>query len=300
VQQGASPLEILTSERSSFVLTRPLNDRVSVRVYPDSSPRHLETSFLQKGLVLLLDGHELIEEGVGFGVPVVKYGDKTYFSSTAQVSVERKEKRVVWTKSFVMDTVSRKRVGGSSFINDRLYRLLHKMFERLYLGFSGLFPFFNKLMELRRVMSVQTVFIKVKPRGKIAVEYSLEPDEINVKVNLSDLEDKNFERILLLNEQGASFFGEYSDSEGVRLHTFRIGAWEKVEANSASLSILQGSLRFHLRNQPMSELYRGWEKTKGRFAWSGLSYSLNRKTGVFGYSIGIADDNWLASPGVTS
>ncbi len=69
-------------------LTLPLNNRLSVRLYADCRPHCMETAALQKGLVLMLDGKELVEEGLGFGVPIAKYKDKTYFSSSAQISVQ--------------------------------------------------------------------------------------------------------------------------------------------------------------------------------------------------------------------
>jgi len=50
----------------------------------------METAPLHKGLVLVLDNNEVVEEGMGFGVPVVKYHDKTYFSSSADVSIQKK------------------------------------------------------------------------------------------------------------------------------------------------------------------------------------------------------------------
>ncbi len=284
MQQPDSCFEISPKSSSSGVLTLPLDENVSVRLYSDSSPCCLETGSLQKGLVLILDGREIIEEGVGFGVPVVKYRDKTYFSSTAQLSVSNVGGCLVWTKSYVIDTVSRKRVGGFSYVNDRFYQLLHRFFEKVYLA-GGLSSFLNKLMELRGVLNVHTVFIRVKPKGRVVVEYSFGPGEIKVKADLSEFEKVDCEKVLLLNEQGASFFREYLDSEGVLLHASRIGAWKRVDAASASLSTPKRSIGFWLRKLPLSELFRGWEKTRGRFAWSGLSYSMTAKAAAFSYSI---------------
>ena len=65
--------------------TVSLGSNLALRIYPDSRPHNLETAQLQKGLVLMVNGKEVVEEGIGFGVPVVIFSDKTYFSSSAQV-----------------------------------------------------------------------------------------------------------------------------------------------------------------------------------------------------------------------
>jgi hypothetical protein len=240
---------------------------------------------LQKGLVLVFDGNELIEEGVGFGVPVVKYKNKTYFSSSAYCSIDKNENGISLTKLFVLDTISRKRVGKSSYVNDEFYRFLHKLFEKAYLGSKRFFPFLGKVMELRQVLGIQTKFIRVEPKGAISVKFTIQQSSIEVQVDLSSLDKVGCEEILILNEQGSTFFGEYTDSEGLKLCDAKIGAWNEVRAKDASLSHIKGSLAFGLEKRDGSLLFRGWEKTKGRFAWTGLSYSLPPQLSLFDYVI---------------
>ncbi len=208
-------------------LSAHVDDRTSVRLYQDSRPWCLEVAPLQKGLVLLFNGAELIGEGMGFGVPVVKYRNKTYFSSTAECSIHETEKGDCVIKRFVLDTISHKRLGKASYVNDRLYRLFHRVFERAYLGYGDLFPFFDKAMEFRRLLGIHTEFTRVKPKGTIAVKYSIKPEFIRVQVDLSGFEKSDCEEIIILNEQGSTFFSHYSDSEGLRLRNARIGAWTR-------------------------------------------------------------------------
>jgi hypothetical protein len=125
--------------------TVPLTDRLLVRLYSYCRPTCLETGGLQKGLVLLLDGKELIEEGVGFGLPVVKYEDKTFFSGSAQLSVDTSGSSQEITKTYRMDTISRKKLSNGYYIDDGLYSFVRKKFTKLCLSKKNLSPFLTSL-----------------------------------------------------------------------------------------------------------------------------------------------------------
>jgi hypothetical protein len=281
----AQSAEVCKSVGSLFPLTLKVNDQICVRLYQDSRPHFLEVAPLQKGLVLLLGEKELVEEGMGFGAPVVKFKDKTYFSSSACCSISKTADGFDLTKHFILDTISRKRVGDANYINDRVYRGARRLFERAYLSQTSLFPFFDNLMELRQALKVQTEFVKVPNRGTIGVNYSVRSDSIEILVNITGLEKAECEEILILNEQGSTFFRKYSDSEGLILNDSQIGAWSEVKTKKAFLSYLAGNLRFSLETRDKSQLFRGWEKTRGRFAWAGLSYSLPPQQAFFDYVI---------------
>jgi len=261
-----------------------VGSRVSFRLYRDTRPHCLEISQLHKGLVLLLDGKELIDEGIGFGVPVVKYEDETYFSSSAD-STETLNERNVLVKSFLMDTISRKRVGKAAYINESVYSFFHRFFEKTYLNWKKLTFLFNAIMELRRILKVETDFVKATPRGTITLTYTCLPDMVRVSVDLTGLNRAGCKQILFLNEQGSSFFRKYVDSDGLTLSDQDIGAWAIVKAKEASLSDFAGSLTFSLRKVKAAQLFRGWENTRGRFSWTGLSYSLLPEAVAFDYVI---------------
>jgi hypothetical protein len=265
----------------------PLEGRLSVRLYRDCRPSCLETGALQKGLVLLLDGKELIEEGVGFGVPIVKYADKTFFSSTADVSIQKNSSAYTLKKIFILDTVSLKKFGQSSYIDDGFYTPLRKTFQTLYPKHKTLTPVFNKFMELRDLANIKTEFVTVKPRGTVTVNYHCKPDAITVQADFSKVALNKCLEILVLNEQGSSTFEKYVDSSGLTLFGNKIGAWEKVTADQASLQSAKGQISFCVQKVQSAVVLRGWERTRKRFSWAGLSYSMSPNSGVFTYKIGL-------------
>ena len=268
-------------------ITVDLTDRLSVRLYRDCRPNCLETGALQKGLVLLLDGRELIEEGVGFGVPIVKYSDKTFFSSTADLSIQKIGSACTLTKVYTLDTVSLKKFGQTAYIDDSFYSPLRKTFQSLYLKHKKLTPVFNKVMELRDLANMKTEFVTVKPRGTVTVNYTCKPDSIDIQADFSKIALSKCCEVLVLNEQGSGIFEKYVDSSGLHLFGRKIGAWETVTANQASLQSVRGEISFNLQKVGGATIFRGWERTRKRFSWAGLSYSMRPTNGTLGYSIGL-------------
>ena len=73
-----------------------LPDGLEVRIAdgPDDAGRAggpaYPTRRLQRGLVLFDDGRDLSEEGVGFGVPVLKRGLQTVFPGAMELTVTSK------------------------------------------------------------------------------------------------------------------------------------------------------------------------------------------------------------------
>ncbi len=260
---------------------------LAFRMYADNKPQNLEIAPLQKGLVLLKGAEELIEEGAGFGVPIVKYVDTTIFSTYAQAGFEQlSDDFAVFKKVFYMDAVSKKQLRGA-FVNDGFYELLHGTFEKAYLNRKGLLSLFDWTMRLRNVLGVKTEFVRVEPRGRITFTYYCFPDHIEVAVDLSEMEKKGCQEILVLNEQGASVFRRYADSEGTELFDDEIGAWSRVETRQAAFSDIRQRFSFALERKQNALLYRGREQIAGRFSWAGITYALSPKTNFFVYSVKI-------------
>jgi len=267
-------------------LTEPItirvSDRVSLRLYPDSRPHNLEIANLQKGVVLMLDSKELIGEGGGFGAPVVRYDDHTFFSTSAEVYVYEPN---VLMKSFQMDSVSRKRFGTGGPYVDQIYSIFHKIFAWSYLTFKSR-PIFKKIIGFRRKLGLRTEFVKVRSRGMVNITYDLS-SSMQIKVDLTGLDTRGCKEILILNEQDGDFFRRYFDGEEVTGD--RIEAWRQVISENASFSDVKGSLRFALKKINGSSLFSGREHVKRCLSWSGLNYSLRPGTRDFTYTLEIKD-----------
>ena len=182
---------------------------------------------------------------MGFGAPVVLYQDRAFFSSSADFSIQQEGNQKILIKSFKIDTISRKRLGKSIYLNHRIYNFGQKRFHNIYTQNNNLAPILTRFIEMLKKFGVNTEFQKVDPRGIITIKYVCLPHSIEVDILLSKLNKKGCRDIFILNEQGASFFRKYSDTDGLTLFDGRIGAWESTKAKEVSLFNIKEQLVFH-------------------------------------------------------
>jgi hypothetical protein len=256
----------------------------------------LEIAALQKGLILVVNGKELVEEGAGFGVPIAKYSDTTIFSRNANLYVEEQDENVtVIKKVFFLDSVSKKRVHGAS-INNRIYSVFHKTFERAYLNRENMRSIFDWIMRLRKSFGIETHFVNVSQRGKVTVRYHCYPDHIKIYSDFSEVDMTDCQEILILNEQGATFFRKFKNGSLVLLDK-KIGAWTRVDAEVAKFSDLEDHISFSIGKRENAIMCCGWEQVKDRFSWAGITFSLSPKTMGFNYTIQLKN-NVIGNRGV--
>lgn len=247
---------------------------LDIRIYPDERPGNLEIASLQKGLILIQSGVELVEEGSGFGVPVARFRDKTYFSGSATLTLLDEGPPLIIQKSYMLDMISVKSLRSGLKISDALYHPLNRAFARVYISRPSLRPLFNKVMETSKAVGVTTRFVKVTPRGVVNIRYTLRESLIEVKADLDKISTV-CEELVILNEQGASTFRKYRDDRGLILLDDAIGAWDKTDSYKCTLSDIEEKLSFTIeRSSDSLAMYRGRERVRNRFSWTGIALSL--------------------------
>ena len=268
--------------------TVPLEPNLALRVCADSRPHNLKTTQLQKGLILILNGKELIEEGTGFGVPVGIYSDDTYFSSSAQVLIDRDGQNKVIVKRFLMDTISKKNWKIEAFVQNPLYKSIEKRVGRFYRDHPVSQKLILSLNTLNKKMGIKSSFVKTESRGEVIITYRIKNNDIKVEVNLTKLNKRRLDRVAILNEQGSTFFRRFADSNGSNSIDHEINAWNLVKAEWACLSDLDNTLGFCLKNLPNSKMFVGREYfMEELLAWAGIEYEVISNLDIFNYEIKI-------------
>lgn len=262
----------------------PISPTIALEVYSNTKPCNLKIGGLQKGLVLVVHGVERVGEGTGFGFPVVMYGKETYFSGSATVYVKQTPDSTIIRKEFFMDRIARNRL-GHIHLENRQARTLIKLLTVFYQK-NRRFRYLE-LKELVIKMGVQSTFVATPVIGKIPVTYTINSYHTDVEADFRQLKKQKPKKIFILNEQSATFFPRYADSNNASFVGKQVGAWENVTAESAWLTDLKGQIGYHLWNIEDCVLRRGRETMKNCLDWSGLDYEVDPKKQTLKYSIEI-------------
>jgi hypothetical protein len=269
-----------------------LSESVALRVNLKTGPQNTKTAKLQKGVTLVYDGEEVAGEGTGFGVPILKYADETYFSGSSTLKVQKQGNLVVIQKEFDMDMVERTEFRNLSFTNGKLRELIDSI-SALYQRHRRLARLILLAKSLLFEFGVKESFGKTRTKGKVAVTYTIFPSRLLVRVECRLVNRINLERIFVLNEQSALFFRTYSDSDGSRLIDEEIGAWQPVTANSAKIADCHGRVGFSLKTIRGSQLRRGREFLANSLDWVGLDYELSPASDSFEYGIELFEGRFI-------
>ena len=270
-------------------LTIPIFAGFSLRISPalaEANP--FPTRRLQKGLVLLHHGQELAEEGVGFGAPILKAGNQTFFP--AGISLVDRPGDSVWEvralfRMNLVERLTRPRPGTE--YPRSLYTVKDSLADlhRRWPPLRG--PLTSLSSALRKVFRWETTYEEADLDATVGITYSIDRGEgrVGIAADTSSLPRGTISEVVMMSEQGARPFDRYRETGGPLLHGRQIGSWDEVASDAASFISVSHGLAFTLRQAEGARLFRGRELVGSRLAWSGFGYSFPPTTKNFSYEV---------------
>jgi hypothetical protein len=254
-----------------------LPNGLELRLYADPRPHTGKVARLQKGLVLVQDGEERIEEGFGFGLPLIQFNGQAYLSRVA--SVQQMGDTLV--KHYEMDTVDT----PSGFLRRK----------------------YEPVPSIGTVVISYTLASGRGDAGASASESSpqagLATSTVRVTADFSGLLVA-WTQAYLMNEQGARFFTRYEEP-GLAVEGKDFGKWQSTLAPRGCIVAGDRSVRFCVETREPGQKYYGRERYNqfywvGMYAlsWAGIDLELQAPPDSFEYWLDIqsADLNPEAGP----
>ncbi len=243
---------------------------------------------IQKGLLLVHENRNLSEEGIGFGVPVLKFGHETIFPGYAWITTEKDSDTAVVKIDYDMNLVERIAVKSCKRIDNKAFYKIKEYFSWLHREYPLLRGILIRSSNsLRRTCDLETRFVKVASVGMASVVniVDIKKGTIHVSVNISNVKKEGCTEVNIMNELGANHFDSYHDSNGLFLRGNAIGTWDEIFADEASLIDSCDNIAFTLKQVKGARMFRGRELVENRLAWSGLAYLLPQDITSFAYDI---------------
>lgn len=246
------------------------------------------TRRLQPGLVLFDKGQDLSEEGVGFGVPILKRGVQTVFAGGIELTVASEGPEWEVTAVYHMDLIERLVARGGGAVRPRLVYAAKDSLAALHRRVPALRrPLTATSSAVRRRLGWATTYVPAGLVASVPVTYSGREGEgvFTVSADLSDVPAGAITEVVLMNELGAGHFDRYADSAGASRTGEAIGTWDEVAAATASFVSSRRGVSFTVAQVPGALLLRGREAIGDRLAWAGFGYSLRPGPSVFAFEV---------------
>jgi len=271
-------------------LTVVLSSGIGLKLTDESrGGKEYPTARLCKGLILVHAGQEMDEEGVGFGVPVVKLGFRTIFSGEMSVQMrEMMSARDEIVAAFRMNLVERLARSQQRSVDSRALYAAKNTLAGLYRRVPALRGSLTRLSNmLRLVFRLETIYQEVGDFGQVQVTYTIDRHAgvIEIAVDTTGLSGDGISEVVVMNEQGARWFDRYRDSTGAYLQGEGIGSWDEVGAKKASFICSRCGLAFTVEQVPGVRLLRGRELIGSRLAWAGFGYSFHPRLQHIAYRL---------------
>ncbi|MCZ7379981.1 MAG: hypothetical protein O8C64_00175 [Candidatus Methanoperedens sp.] len=257
---------------------------------PGIEPRDYPASRIQKGLVLVLENRDLSEEGIGFAVPVIKFGHESIFPGNACITTEKNGETTVVNIDYDMNLVERMVVKSRKKIDNKAFYKIKEYFSRLHREYPQLRRILAQSSNsLRCACGIETKFEKAVSAGIVSMMNIVDARKgtIHVSVDMSKVKNEGCTGVNIMNELGANHFDSYRDSNGLFLRGNAIGTWDETFADEASFIDSRDKIAFTLNKVKGTRMFRGRELVEGRLSWSGLAYVLPRDIINFAYDIRI-------------
>ena len=257
-----------------------------------TDPEPYPSSALQKGLILRSrEAGDLTQEGVGFGVPVLKTGISSVFPGRARVASADQERGLL-SVEYEMCLVDRlvrpgsgRVIGGLVDSAKEIAAAVHRripLFRALLSGFSR---------TVRAAAGLTTSFVLCRSAGVVRVDYEAScagsATAVSVLVDASSVDVQGLTRIAVMNELGADHFSRFVDSDGNLFDGESIGTWNRVDAARATFIDRVHDIAFSVRACGSAGLFRGRERVADRLAWAGFGYLLPAGARSFSYEVHI-------------
>ncbi|MFW9850393.1 MAG: hypothetical protein ACFFF4_14770 [Candidatus Thorarchaeota archaeon] len=277
-----------------------MNILIDYYVYEDTRPQHGLSSPLHKGLIpVKREGQiSLAEEGLGFGLPILRYKRDFYFPGSGQSPVNGLIVNDSAWKCYKFNLIERSKknqqdeVGSFSWVIPRLY---HRLYE---------FPFLRKFLTLgrdkrqqviKRNVEIQTTFHQVKSRGEACTSYTFNKNrnKITLKVELKNMVMNGLQHIYIMNELGGVIFDTYYDSLGNHLEGANIGEWNIISAKWGVLYSEKLDLGFKVHVPSDTVAFRGREVIGNIICWSGIALRIQPDRPIVQYDIEFGNKKYL-------